>query len=92
MSNEQRQPTREDLEAFETAYNAACGCVARGDLARASILLKRSRDLCQASDDLSEDEKKAELLPILVQHTYVLHRLGKQDEAVALQKLIAVAE
>jgi signal recognition particle subunit SRP72 len=92
LSDEQRQPAREDLEAFETAYNAACGCVARGDLARASILLKRSRDLCEASDDLSEDEKKAELLPILIQHTYVLHKLSKEDEAVALQKLVSISE
>ena len=38
-----RKPGREDLEAFETAYNAACGCIARGELGQAEVLLKRSK-------------------------------------------------
>lgn len=33
---------REDLEAFETTYNAACSSVARGEYSRADILLKRA--------------------------------------------------
>ncbi|KAI1631393.1 SRP72 RNA-binding domain-containing protein [Biscogniauxia mediterranea] len=85
------QPSREDLEAFETAYNAACAYIARGDLARASVLLKRARDLCEASEDLSDDEKAAELLPILVQHAYVLTLLGQETEAAALQKSVTVS-
>lgn len=40
-----KQPTREDLEAFETAYNAACGCVARGELAQAEFLLKKAKGI-----------------------------------------------
>ncbi|KAI1849491.1 hypothetical protein JX266_004986 [Neoarthrinium moseri] len=87
-----RQPAREDLEAFETAYNAACGCVARGDLAKASVLLKRSRDLCEASEDLSDAEKQAELLPLLIQHAYVLTRLGKTAEATSLHKSITLPD
>jgi signal recognition particle subunit SRP72 len=35
--------TREDLEVFETAYNAACGCLARGEFAQGEMLLKRAR-------------------------------------------------
>ncbi|KAI1079251.1 hypothetical protein F5B20DRAFT_170592 [Whalleya microplaca] len=88
----EKQPTREDLEAFETAYNAACACVARRDFPKASVLLKRARDLCEASEDLSADEKKAELLPIMVQHAYVFTRLGKEKEAVALHKSIALPD
>lgn len=38
-----KKPGRQDLEAFETAYNAACGSLARGELAQADILLKRSK-------------------------------------------------
>ena len=34
---------REDLEAFETAYNAACGSIARGELGQGEVLLKRAR-------------------------------------------------
>ena len=34
---------REDLEAFETAYNAACACIARGELAQGEVLLKRAK-------------------------------------------------
>lgn len=92
VDEQDRQPVREDFEAFETAYNSACGCVARGDFSKASVLLKRARDLCSASEDLSDDEKKAELLPIMVQHVYVFTRLGKEDEAAALQKSIAVED
>lgn len=33
---------REDLEAFETAYNAACVCIARGEFGQGEILLKRA--------------------------------------------------
>ncbi|KAI5919095.1 SRP72 RNA-binding domain-containing protein [Camillea tinctor] len=85
------QPSREDLEAFETAYNVACVYIARGDLLRASVLLKRARDLCEASEDLSDDEKAAELLPILVQHAYVFARLGQETEAAAVQKSIILS-
>ncbi|KAI1098543.1 hypothetical protein F4804DRAFT_121173 [Jackrogersella minutella] len=92
LGEQERQPSRGHLEAFETAYNAACTCIARGDFPRASIFLKRAQDLCEASEDLSAEEKKAELLPIMVQHAYVLTRLGKDAEAVALHKSIAPSE
>ena len=36
---------REDLEGFETAYNAACLLIARGELGQAEVLLKRARGL-----------------------------------------------
>ncbi|KAI0197443.1 hypothetical protein EV127DRAFT_356294 [Xylaria flabelliformis] len=88
----ERQSSRADLESFETAYNAACLHIARAELAKASVLLKRARDLCEASEDLSPEEKKAELLPIMVQHVYVLAQLGKDSEAAALQKLITQSE
>lgn len=81
-----KQPAREDLEAFETAYNAGCGCVARGDLPRASVLLKRAADLCDATEGLTEEDKRVEMLPIILQQAYVLARLGKKEEAAALQK------
>ncbi|KAK8058651.1 hypothetical protein PG994_009099 [Apiospora phragmitis] len=92
LNDEERKPSNDVLEAFETAYNAACGCVARGDLSKASVLLKRARDLCNANEDLTDEEKKAELLPIMVQHAYVLTRLGKEAEALALQKSIVVTD
>lgn len=38
-----KKPTRQDLEAFETAYNAACASIARDELGQAEILLKRSK-------------------------------------------------
>lgn len=87
-----KQPAREELEAFETAYNAACGCISRGDFAKAAVLLKRSRDLCEATEDLNDDEKKTELLPIIVQQAYVFTRLGKLDEAANLHKSIDLSE
>ncbi len=88
---EQKQPSREDLEAFETAYNAACGCISRGDFAKAAVFLKRSRDLCEATEDLDDEEKKAELVPIIVQQAYVCTKLGKLDEAASLHKSIILS-
>ena len=38
-----RKPGREDLEAFELAYNAACASIARGELRQAEVLLKRAK-------------------------------------------------
>lgn len=40
---QRKKATREDL--FETAYNAACASIARGDLDQGDVLLKRSRGL-----------------------------------------------
>jgi signal recognition particle subunit SRP72 len=88
----EKQPGREEMEAFETAYNAACGCLARGDFAKAAMLLKRSRDLCEASEDLADEEKRSELVPIIVQQAYVATKLGKLDDAAALQKAVALDE
>lgn len=36
------KPDREDLEHFETAYNAACGYTARGEFKQAELLLSRA--------------------------------------------------
>jgi signal recognition particle subunit SRP72 len=44
-SVQKKKPGREDLEAFETAYNAACGSIARGELSQAEILLKRAHGM-----------------------------------------------
>lgn len=34
---------REDLEQFETTYNAACGYIAKGELKQAALLLSRAK-------------------------------------------------
>ncbi|KAL8948311.1 MAG: hypothetical protein Q9222_005494 [Ikaeria aurantiellina] len=78
---QKKKPRREDLEAFETAYNAGCVSVAREDFSQALVLLKRSEDLCNAAGDLSDEEKSIEILPIQVQQIYVLSKLGKIQEA-----------
>ena len=52
----------------------------------------RSLDLCNASGDLSDDEMVAELLPIQVQHVYVLTRLGKSADAEILASQITLKE
>ena len=92
VPQEQKQPAREDMDAFEMAYNAACGCISRGDFEKAAVLLKRARDLCEATEDLDEDEKRAELVPIIVQQAYVFTKLGKLEEATGLQKALSLDE
>lgn len=37
------KPDREDMEHFETAFNAACGYISRGELKQAEMLLNRAR-------------------------------------------------
>lgn len=41
---------REDMEQFETAFNAACGYVSRGDLKQADFLLSRARGMSRFDD------------------------------------------
>lgn len=38
-----KRPGREDLEAFETAFNAACGSIARRELGQGELLLRRAK-------------------------------------------------
>ena len=86
-----KKPEREDMEAFETAYNAACGSIARGELGQGEVLLKRARNLVESADDLTEEDKETELLPISVQQIYVLTKLGRQEEAEKLAQSIGEA-
>lgn len=85
-----KKPDRVDLEAFESAYNAACASIARGELGQGEVLLKRARDLCNALDELTEEDKHAELLPITVQQIYIYVRQGKLEEAEKLAATIDV--
>lgn len=92
VEKSRKKPSREDMEGFEMAYNAACGSIARGDMGQGAILLKRAKDLCEALDELSEAEKKAEVLPIMVQQEYILTRLGKTEDAKNLANAIPINE
>ncbi|KAL9102187.1 MAG: hypothetical protein Q9163_002635 [Psora crenata] len=85
-----RTLAREHLEAFETAYNAACMSIARGELGKGQILLTRAKDLCMSLDELSDQDKLAEVLPIRVQQLYVLSKLGKASEAEKLASEIDI--
>ncbi|EXJ76845.1 hypothetical protein A1O3_10490 [Capronia epimyces CBS 606.96] len=87
-----RRPERDALTAFETAYNAACGSIARGEYAQAEFLLKRAEELCKQSDDLTDQQKADELVPIRAQQLYVLLYLGKASEAEALAAGIKLEE
>ena len=49
-------------------------------------------DLCNALDELTEEEKTAELLPISVQQLYLLTKLGKTEEADKLASDISLQE
>ncbi|KAJ5513141.1 hypothetical protein N7463_002693, partial [Penicillium fimorum] len=82
--------SREDLESFETTYNAACLNIAKGAFKQSEVLLNRAQNICRTSEDLSPEDKAAELLPIAVQQLYVLIQLGKLEEAEAVLKDISV--
>ncbi|KAI1620413.1 signal recognition particle, subunit SRP72 [Exophiala viscosa] len=87
-----RKTAREDLEAFETAYNAGCGSIARGEYAQAEILLKRAKEICKHSDELTDQQRREELLPISVQQLFVLLCLGKSTEAEEVAREIKAEE
>ncbi|KAL4947558.1 hypothetical protein BDW69DRAFT_178175 [Aspergillus filifer] len=86
------RPTRDDLEAFETVYNAACLSIAKGEFDQAGMLLKRAKELCRTSEDLTPEDRDAELLPIAVQQLYVLICQGKSEEAESLLDEISLKE
>lgn len=83
---------QDQLDAFELSYNEACSYIARGEFTQASELLQRAVKLCDASDDLSEEDRQAEMRPILAQQAYVYARLGKTKEALDLLNSIGPAE
>ncbi|KAI5276060.1 putative signal recognition particle protein [Aureobasidium subglaciale] len=82
-----QKPAREDMEAFETAYNAACQSIARDELGQAEVLLRRAKELCEASE-MDQEEKDAEIVPISIQQLYVLIRQGRLEDAQALAATI----
>ena len=49
-------------------------------------------DLCNALDDLTDQEKIAELVPINVQQLFVVSKLGKVEEAETLASGIVLEE
>lgn len=56
-------------------------------------MLKNSPvDLCNALNELSEEEKIAELLPISVQQVYVLSKLRKFEEAERVASEVSIEE
>ncbi|KAL5046792.1 hypothetical protein BDW71DRAFT_59404 [Aspergillus fruticulosus] len=86
------RPTRDDLEAFETVYNAACLSIAKGEFDQAGLLLKRAKELCRTSEDLTPEDRDAELLPIAVQQLYVLVCQGKSAEAESILEEISIKD
>ncbi|KAI5817418.1 signal recognition particle protein [Pyronema omphalodes] len=79
-----KKVSSEDLEIFEATFNAACVQIACGKFGQATVLLKQSRKLWESIDDLSPEEKDAELEPVIVQEIYVSLRTGKFDQAKKL--------
>ncbi|OAA44937.1 signal recognition particle protein [Metarhizium rileyi] len=69
------------LEAFELCYNAACANIAKNSLQMASKLLQRALALCDASDELTAEDKEEERKPILAQQAFVAAKMGNIDRA-----------
>jgi signal recognition particle subunit SRP72 len=38
-----RKPQKDDMQAFERAYNTACACIAREEFGQAEVLLNRAK-------------------------------------------------
>ncbi|KAM0327744.1 hypothetical protein ACHAQA_006039 [Verticillium albo-atrum] len=91
-SGSAQPPPTQASDTFELAYNLACGCIARGELSKALGLLQRASRLCDEADELSDEEKRAEIAPILIQQAYVYARLGKKVEALKLHQQLEPSE
>ncbi|KAJ6263230.1 Signal recognition particle subunit [Drechslerella dactyloides] len=87
-----RRATAEDLQQYESAFNAACISVARGDLNAALMLLKTAKKICNSMEGVSEQDIQAELAPVIAQELYVLIKLGKLEEAIELYKTSGILE
>ncbi|KAI5285662.1 Signal recognition particle core component [Ascosphaera aggregata] len=87
-SIQSKNPTREDLQAFETTYNVATAAIGKGELSKAALLLRRAEELCRSSDELTPEDKESELLPIQVQQLYVATKTGNKEETERLIKEI----
>lgn len=68
-------------ETFELCYNAACASIAKGSFQMASKLLHRALALCDASDELTEEDKEEERKPILAQQAFIMAKTGNIDRA-----------
>jgi signal recognition particle subunit SRP72 len=49
-------------------------------------------ELCRTSEDLTPEDRDAELLPIAVQQLYVLICQGRSEEAESILKEISIQE
>ncbi|KAK6543839.1 Signal recognition particle core component [Orbilia ellipsospora] len=87
-----RRATAEDLQQYESAFNAACISVARGDLSAGLMLLRTAKKLCSSMEGVTEEDLKTELAPLIAQEIYVLIKLGKLKEAVELYKSSDILE
>lgn len=67
-------------ESFELLYNMACCTLSQGNFLKALTLLRLAARLCSTSEDISERERRAEMVPILIQKMYTYFRLGDQVE------------
>ncbi|KAH8174279.1 putative TPR-like repeat domain-containing protein [Sarocladium implicatum] len=85
-------PEEQDFDTFELCYNAACACIARGSFDKAEKLLQKAKVLCDNSDELSDDEKKSEMRPILTQQAYVYVQQGREKEASDLYQSMGSIE
>jgi signal recognition particle subunit SRP72 len=54
----------------------------------ASKLLQRALTLCDASDELTEQDKAGERKPILAQQAFVMAKMGNMDRAKELYRSI----
>jgi len=50
-----RTVQKDDMQAFERAYNAACGCIARSKFQEAEILLARAKRMMKSEFEIHSD-------------------------------------
>jgi signal recognition particle subunit SRP72 len=79
-------------DTFMLCFNAGCAAMARGEFDASLKLLQQAIRLCDASDDLTQEDKQAEMRPLLAQQAYVYAKMGKRKQALDLYRSLGSTE
>lgn len=86
-----KQQSSTNSETFEQLYNSACQLIEAGNYELALKNLDKSIALCRetlSEEGLDEEEVEDELAVLCVQRAYVLHKLGRRNEAIELYRTL----
>ncbi|XGW08313.1 hypothetical protein V3C99_010991 [Haemonchus contortus] len=89
-----KQQAADDSETFEQLYNTACQLIEAGKYEKALTNLDRAISACRntlSDEGLDEEEIEDELAMLRVQRAFVLHKIGRKQEAIDIYRTLQAA-